>query len=125
LRELTKRYEHIIKAYGVDEWAPKEFDAKEFMKGLASIQTIPVCQGCLKGGGKTDCEMRNCALSKNVADCVECGQRAACRNIEPLQKVHVGAHDAGMMVKTENVDRKELIEKWTAELKSKCPDCGA
>ncbi|MDH5787087.1 MAG: DUF3795 domain-containing protein, partial [Candidatus Bathyarchaeota archaeon] len=61
LRELTKRYGEIIKKYGVDEWGPKDFDVKEFMNGLASIQTIPVCQGCLKDGGRTNCEMRNCA----------------------------------------------------------------
>jgi len=44
LKELTKRYEHIIGGYGVNEWAAKDFDGKEFMKGLASIQALPICQ---------------------------------------------------------------------------------
>ena len=43
LRELTKRYEEIIKSYGLEHWAPKDFDFKEFMKGLASIETMPLC----------------------------------------------------------------------------------
>ena len=49
LKKLAKRCEHIIGGYGVDEWGAKDFDGKEFMKRLASIQALPVCQGCLKG----------------------------------------------------------------------------
>jgi len=40
LKELTKRCEGLIKGYGVDEWGAKDFDSKEFMKGLASIQNL-------------------------------------------------------------------------------------
>jgi hypothetical protein len=36
LRELTERCEEIIGAYGLEEWAPRDFDYKEFLKGLAS-----------------------------------------------------------------------------------------
>ena len=121
LRELTKRYEEIIKGYGLEEWAPKDFDFKEFMKGLASIQAMPLCQGCLKGDGKPNCEIRACASNKSIADCNECNQPTACKNIETLQKMRTGARQANLLVKTENVDRQELIDKWTAELKSKWP----
>ena len=123
LRELTKRYEEIIKGYGLEEWAPEDFDFKEFMKGLASIQTIPLCQGCLKDGGRENCEMRACALNKNIADCSECDQTTMCKNLETLQKMRTGARRAGLLVKTKSIDRQELIEKWTAELKSKWPSC--
>ncbi len=119
LRELTKRYEGIIKNYGLESWAPKDFDFKEFLKGLASIQAVPLCQGCLKGGGRPNCEMRTCASSKNIADCGECDQPTACKNSEALQKMRTGARHAGLFVKTENVDRRELIGKWTSELKRK------
>ncbi len=54
LKQLAKRCEHIIGGYGVDEWGTKDFDGKEFMKGLTSIQNLPVCVGCLKGGGNDD-----------------------------------------------------------------------
>jgi len=43
LRELTRRYGEIIKMYGLEEWAPKDFDFGEFKKGLASIQAVPLC----------------------------------------------------------------------------------
>ena len=123
LRELTNGYEEIVEKYGLEEWAPKDFDFKEFMKGLASIQAMPLCRGCLKGDGRSNCEMRACASNKNITDCSECDQPTACKNLETLEKMRTGASRAGLYVKTENVDRQELIEKWTAELKSKWPCC--
>ncbi|MGD8505554.1 MAG: DUF3795 domain-containing protein [Candidatus Bathyarchaeota archaeon] len=123
LIELTKRYEKVIKGYGLEEWAPKDFDFKEFSKGLASIQGVPLCQGCQKGDGRTDCGIRACASSKSIIDCSQCDQPEACKNLEILQKMRSGARGAGLMVKTENVDRQELLAKWAAELKGKWPCC--
>jgi hypothetical protein len=121
LRELTKKYEEIVKKYGLEGWAPKDFDFKEFMKGLISIQAMPLCQGCLKGDGRPNCEIRTCALSKNIADCSECEHPRTCKNIETLQKMRTGALRAGLFVKTKSVDQQELIDKWTTKLKSKWP----
>lgn len=121
LRELTGRYEEVIRAYGLQEWGPKEFDFKEFMKGLRSIQEMPLCQGCRKGDGKPNCEIRACASSKKINDCSECDQPSACKNSEALQKMREGARDAGLLVKTEDVDRRRLIRKWTSGLKSTWP----
>jgi len=123
LRELTKKYETIIKNYDLEGWAPKDFDFKEFAKGLMSIQTMPLCPGCLKGGGRDNCEMKACASNKSINDCSECDQLEACKNLKILQKMRTGAQNAGLSVKTENADSQELIEKWTAELKSKWPCC--
>jgi len=121
LRELTKGYEKIIKSYGLEEWAPKDFDFKQFIKGLASIQAIPLCPGCLKGGGRDNCEMKACASKKKIHDCSECDKPTACKNIEILQKMRTGALRAGLMVKTKDVDRQKLIMKWTTELESRWP----
>jgi hypothetical protein len=121
LRELTKKYEQVIEAYGLQEWGPKEFDFKEFMKGLSSIQAIPLCQGCLKGDGKPNCEIRTCASRQKINDCSECNQPATCHNAESLQKMRTGALRGGLLVKTETVDRRKLIEKWITELKAKWP----
>jgi hypothetical protein len=127
LKALAKRCEHVIGGYGVDEWAAKDFDGKEFMKGLAAIQTVPVCRGCLKGGGNEVCKIRPCVSNKKLHDCMECKDMKTCENTEALQKVRTGALRVGMLARTENdkTDRQELIKKWTAEIKSKCPHCGA
>jgi hypothetical protein len=121
LRELTKRYEEVIKGYGVKEWGPKDFNFQEFKKGLASIQNMPLCQGCLKGDGRPNCEIRTCALNKKINDCSECDQPEDCKHLEILQKMRTGALRAGLLVKTEKGDQKKLLDKWTAELKSKWP----
>jgi hypothetical protein len=127
LKELTKTYEHIIRSYGVDNWGAEDqdFDGHEFMKTLKSIQKIPVCRGCRKGGGVTNCKIRACASSKKLADCTECTEFMTCKNREALRKVRTGALDAGMSVKTrrDRVDQQELVEKWTADITSKFPTC--
>lgn len=117
LRELTKKQEEIIKNYDVEQWGPKDFDFKEFMSGLKSIQGMPLCPGCLKGGGRDNCEIRACASSKNIKDCSECGRPEECKNAELLENMQTGAVRAGMFVKTDVLDPQELIKRWTAELK--------
>jgi hypothetical protein len=121
LRELTKRYEQVIKAYGLEEWGPKEFDFREFRKGLTSIQNMPLCQGCRKGDGKPNCEFRACALSKGIEECSDCDQATVCMYSEALKKMREGAFRAGLDVKTDKIDSRKLIERWTAELMSKWP----
>ena len=123
LMRLTKGYEGVIDGYGLEGWAPRDFDFEEFKKGLSSIRAIPPCKGCLKGGGRPDCEMRACASEQNLSDCSECEQPTSCENLETLKRMRTGALAAGLMVKTDVADRDDLIEKWTSELKSKWPSC--
>jgi hypothetical protein len=129
LKDLTKRCEHIIGGYGVDEWGAEDqdFNGEEFMKTLQSIQNIPICRGCRKSGGKTNCEIRACVSSKKLDDCTECKEFMACENREPLQKVREGAIRVAMLVKTEDdhSEHHQLVKKWIAEIKTKCPVCGA
>lgn len=118
LQELTERYGRIIKDYDLEQWAPKEFDFKEFAKGLQSIQNMPICPGCLQGGGRDDCEIRACVLGKNLDDCSECDRSDKCENAELLETMQKGAQKAGLIVKNENIDRNELLEKWAEQLKN-------
>jgi hypothetical protein len=123
LKELTQRYERLITGYGVDEWGAKGFDSKEFMKGLASIQNIPVCRGCLKGGGNEECRIRPCAVRKKMSDCCECGQAKTCENSAAVERVRSGALAVGMLIKTSKGGRKQLMEEWNAEIRRKFLGC--
>lgn len=127
LRELTERYEHLIKGYGIDEWGAKDFDGKEFMRGLGSIQSLPICRGCRKGGGNEVCEIRPCALVKKLPDCTECAEMTSCKYLGALKRVREGALGVGMLVKAEgdHTAHKQLIEMWVAQSKNKCHICGA
>ena len=126
LKELTKRYEHIIGGYGVDEWGAEDqgFDGREFMKTLQSIQNIPICRGCLKGGGAPNCKIRACASSKQLADCTECKAFMTCEHREALRKVRSGALNVGMLVKTakDSADQQQLVQEWTVEIKNRFPN---
>ncbi len=121
LKELTSRYEKIVKDYGLEDWAPKNFNFQDFANGLSSIQAMTPCQGCLKGGGRSDCEMRKCAQNRKIADCSECSETEDCDNSELLKKMRTGARNAGLYVKTETVDRQDLLDKFTVKLKGRWP----
>jgi len=57
------------KNYELEKWFSKEFDFKEFMKGLACTHKMPQCLGCQKGGEPPTCKVRICALGKGMVDC--------------------------------------------------------
>ena len=123
LRELTRRYEEIVENYGLEGWAPSDFDFGEFSRGLGSIRAMPPCRGCQAGDGSPDCPMRSCAMDRGLTGCGDCDQPDECDNLERLQRMREGALEAGLMVKTGKGDVRELVEGWTAELRSRWPSC--
>jgi hypothetical protein len=122
LRELTKRYKELINAYDLKNWAPKDFDFDEFYKGLESIQSMSLCPGCLKGSGRDNCEIKTCATEKGLEDCTSCRQFRQCK-IELLEYMRCGARNTGLYVMSEGGGKQNLIEQWSAEIKSKWPCC--
>jgi hypothetical protein len=124
LKELTTRYEHIVKGYGVAAWGAKDFDGKEFLNGLVSIRELRTCRGCLNGDGNLECKIRPCAMNRKIPGCNECNESNTCKHQDDLQNVRKGARQAGMMITTDNdkEDRQQLIERWTAEIKNTFPN---
>jgi len=119
--ELTGKYEEIVKENQLEKWAPKDFDFKEFMKGLASIQKISLCPGCRSGGGNPVCKIRTCAKEKNKTVCHECTQLSACDNFQDLEKSH--PHVRKDLIKAKHTSQQKLIENYAKELKRKFPHC--
>jgi hypothetical protein len=117
LQELTRRYIKVITEYGLEQWAPKDFDFSEFKKGLDSIQAMPLCPGCQKGGGRDDCELRNCVTAKGINDCGECQHTDTCPHKELLDKMQTGALEAKLKVKTDATNPEELFTVWSEELR--------
>ena len=123
LREFTKKYKELVNAYSWKEWSPKDFNFDEFYKGLESIENMPLCQGCLKGGGRDNCEIRACAAGKGLKDCTLCQEFEQCKHSDILKHMRSGARDAGLFVISKGDDRKKVVEQWSAELKDKWPCC--
>ena len=119
--ELTRRYEEAVKKNRMEKWAPKDFDFREFMKGLNSLQKISLCRGCLQGGGNSTCTIRTCAKEKKVSSCSQCELLMNCKNFEILEKSHPTIKQE--LVKIKNTDRRQLIERWKIDLKDNFPNC--
>jgi len=121
LIELTKKFEEVVKNYNLERWVPKGFDFREFTKGLALIQTTPLCPGCKKGGGNPTCKVRVCASAKGMTNCSHCDQLTECRNFEQLEKSRPKIKQDLREIK--DAEPEELVEKWISKLKAKWPHC--
>lgn len=123
LRELTERYTALINAFGLPEWGPEDVAWQELRSSLDSIKSMPLCPGCLKGGGRDDCEMKMCALDRGLGECNECRDFAACPHSKTLHLMRNGAVKAGIPVKTADVEREAFMNRWQQEIKTKWPCC--
>ena len=123
LPELTRRYGALIKSFGLPEWGPEDVAWQELLRGLTSIQSMPLCPGCRKGGGRDDCEMKVCAQDRSLAECNECSDLPACPHSKILHHMRDGAIKAGIPVKTANVERKAFLDRWEPEVRTKWPCC--
>ncbi|MFZ2055000.1 MAG: DUF3795 domain-containing protein [Candidatus Aminicenantales bacterium] len=121
LKELTGRYEKVIGDYDLENWAPKTFDFKEFLKGLETLKATPLCAGCRKGGGWDTCPMRGCVTDKKISDCAECDDQAACLHSASLEKMRTGSVRAGLFVKTTKGNPKKLLAERTEKIRTRWP----
>lgn len=116
VNELARKCSKTITDYGVHEWGPKDVDYEDLLKGLAVVSKMEPCRGCIKGGGRTNCEIRACATEKGFAECVDCGSGEACQNIKIIDHMRSGTKGVGMKVKDKAGDRVEILRKWTLEM---------
>jgi hypothetical protein len=121
LQELAARYKKIITTYDLEQWAPQDFDFKEFKKGLASLKAMAPCPGCLAGGGNPQCQMRECARSKHLSECSLCEEQASFPHREQLERMRTASLDAGLFVRTARGIKEEQIDRWTKQLENSLP----
>ena len=116
VNELALECRKALTNYGVNEWGPKGVDYKELLKGLAAIASMEPCRGCLRGGGRTNCEIRACAIKKELPECVDCGMQEECQNSRLIHHMRSGASRVGMKVSDKPGNRAKVLEKWIAEM---------
>lgn len=119
--ELTRKYDEFVKKNQLEKWAPRTFSFSEFEKGLAAIQAMSSCVGCLKGGGNPACKVRLCASEKQVVNCSQCEELSVCKNFEALEQTHPNIKEVLRKMKNDKV--QALIKKWIKELSQKWPYC--
>lgn len=116
--ELAQRCMKAITDYGIDDWGPKEVDYDGLLKGLDIIGSMNPCSGCMKGGGRTNCEIRDCARGKGLRECADCGKLEECKNSKIIQHMRSGALGVGMKVKEKAGNRSRFLKNWTAEVRT-------
>lgn len=123
LREMAKRFRQTTDGYGLREWAPPGLDYDEFSGGLDAIMGLPVCPGCLKGGGRDNCEIRACALERGIEDCTQCREFGECQHVKIVETMRSGAVAAGLFVMKEGDEREKILQEWDAKLREQWPCC--
>lgn len=59
-----------------------------FIKVLKEIESLKCPGPCREGGGKPECEVRNCVRGKGYPGCWECKDRRTCTKLDSLRLVH-------------------------------------
>lgn len=121
LKLLTQRYRRLIEAYGLKEWGPKDVNYDEFSKALLSIQQMPSCTGCRRGGGREKCEIRSCAESRGLETCSDCCEGGSCPHPEILDYMRTGARAAGVIFRDDRPGGEDPIEEWVSRISSAWP----
>lgn len=118
VNDFAGRCAKVMTDYGIHEWGPRDVDYDIMLSGLAKVCASQPCPGCLKGGGRTNCEIRACAIGKGYAECVDCPSGDACPNSKLILHMRSGARRVGMKVKDESGSRSKILKDWISEMES-------
>ena len=116
--ELARRYRDMVESHGLEHWGAAGFDYAEFAKGLESISELEACRGCLAGGGRDDCELRECAQDRQLDGCVNCSEFPDCSHGELLEHMRSGARRAGLTVIESSADAERVSASAESKLSS-------
>ena len=121
LRALIDGLGGVLDSHGAEHWAPSEMDYSGFSRGLHALREAAECPGCREGGGRDDCALRACSTERNLGDCSDCANSAACANDELLRNMREGARKAGLFVREPGEDAGALLAVWPKRLQASWP----
>jgi hypothetical protein len=84
LNELQFEHYAELKA----EQHPEFEDYSTFEAVLDRVRQLRCPAPCRAGGGKAQCEVRQCAQGKGLAGCWQCDERLGCARLDGLRRVH-------------------------------------
>ncbi|UCF09775.1 MAG: DUF3795 domain-containing protein [Candidatus Bipolaricaulota bacterium] len=122
LREAGARYRRVLESHGIEEWAPRELDYEQLVRGLSIVSEVATCEGCCNGGGRGHCELRRCASTRGVGRCSSCDE-TSCLYMRVLDHMRTGAREAGLYVKMEACPDGPWIEENLKSLAKQFPSC--
>jgi len=112
---LAVRLRSLLRTYDAPQWVRISTAWEPFLEDLASLETTMACPGCLRGGGREQCEMRACAQQKGLRQCTACPSFPDCGHGKILQTMRSGALDAGLAVLSPGEDLADLLKRGQPE----------
>lgn len=109
LAEMTAQYERVACGHGVHKWVLKE-KGEAFVEALNTIKEVPVCRGCLNGGGDDTCRMRECTKQKGLIHCDECDDEDKCPHRAMINYMREAGKAAGMIALTSPEERSSMLK---------------
>jgi hypothetical protein len=113
LRETALILSELVDALGFQYWMPervKDFDYREFRKGLAFLSDPAswlVCTKCCRdGSGRPQCPMRDCCQERKLDICFDC-EEFPCKKVE---------WDTRIMKRAEEYKRLGKDEWWRIQV---------
>jgi len=95
LFSLLHRLDGMLEKLQFDEYAKLKSKKQTifneyptFVKILKEISNLRCALPCREGGGKPNCEVRQCALNHGYDGCWGCKSRRSCELLEPLRQIH-------------------------------------
>jgi hypothetical protein len=116
LTEIARRYREMVDSHGLEHWGAAGFDYSEFTKGLGCISQLEACPGCLRGGGREECPLRQCAQEQGLDTCVDCSEFPGCSHGELLEHMRSGAQSARLVVIHTRADWDRVVAGGESEL---------
>ncbi|MBM3287422.1 MAG: DUF3795 domain-containing protein [Candidatus Eisenbacteria bacterium] len=90
----------LLVAYDAPQFAAIGIEWDRFLEALDALKQAVACPGCRAGGGRDDCEIRACALRRQVDQCTGCVSfgGAGCEEPTILEQMRSGAAKVGLSV---------------------------
>ncbi len=109
LVEMTSQYQRVACGHGVHNWVLKE-KGEAFVEALEELKKVPICPGCLKGGGDDTCQMRECTRERGLVHCDECDVGEACSHLKAIAYMREGGKAAGMLAAISQEERIRIVD---------------
>ena len=102
-------FEEYAKLKSKSDAAFSEYQA--FTRVIQAIRGLECAMPCRAGGGKPNCAVRDCVLTRKLPGCWECQQCRTCELLDPLKRFHPNLeYHLGLI-------RQEGIDAWSARRK--------
>jgi hypothetical protein len=129
LFSLIEKIDNLLENLQFEQYAklksnyyPKLSQYQTFSETLKEIKLLKCSAPCRNDGGKEECSIRECCITKSYIGCWECSDRQTCNLLTPLKKVHINLSYHHDLIRDHGianwVQHRKAHYKWQEENKT-------